>query len=654
MLAVMAETRTGARGEPPIKVACLACRASRIRCDGKPLCRNCANKGRSCVYTKSNRGGPRISRKRLASLAQASKVSYDKAPTQARDSQLRDGSSIEAIVEAMIFPGAGLQELDKIDMNAADQPHNETSADSKSRNTHPVATVRTYQSDDDLLDAYYVFVHDYFPILPPSRMPARTDKFRHQPHEYQPSSPISLALSSILALIPSLNDELSSIEGLRLARREQAQLHAQLAMESIEIESEILESETHPSKALSSCPTAFRRKPFHPDVPAQYESLLALLILSIYEYAQRGNVSKMRNRASQALDAATRMSLHEIDGNDHDKFKEATSRAWWMTYVCVLQSCIVSNTTPFIDIDYTSYTTPLPTCHGDSSPWRALLEAQQTIMKCTLFTAALKKSLHREDAAMDIKKTMHDLDDVVKRRLAPGSLDIWETHGRLASSQADEQNLIHALQVQAQIKLHSARIKLYRYHAFNDAPLFEKSHCDLSSTSQSTVTQSLHGSCETEQEYTLSSTMDASSSVFLPDDLFEDSSFHTFAVKRCYGSALAISRAFQHLPSPRPIVAGFSSCSGEATIPRTMPSFACCAMQGSYVLLMLCLDNGHALELHNTGRDQFQAILHKSLEKLIGVLDSYCIAFEAIQGMRNQVQEAYEKAKMRNNSFMSI
>jgi hypothetical protein len=63
------------------------------------------------------------------------------------------------------------------------------------------------------------------------------------------------------------------------------------------------------------------------------ESVLSLILLSVYEYAQRGNMAKMRNRAGQALTAAMSMSLHEaLEG---DEFAEARRRAWWMT-VCFL------------------------------------------------------------------------------------------------------------------------------------------------------------------------------------------------------------------------------------------------------------------------------------------------------------------------------
>ncbi|KAJ5474099.1 Transcription factor [Penicillium sp. IBT 31633x] len=44
---------------PPVKVACLACRASKTRCSGQEPCSSCVSKRRECCYLASKRGGPR-------------------------------------------------------------------------------------------------------------------------------------------------------------------------------------------------------------------------------------------------------------------------------------------------------------------------------------------------------------------------------------------------------------------------------------------------------------------------------------------------------------------------------------------------------------------------------------------------------------------
>ena len=147
--------------------------------------------------------------------------------------------------------------------------------------------------------------------------------------DFEPSSPISLAISTILALIPH-PDEVDPLNSVSvLYRRKFAHSFAESTMESIEIESEILDSDSSPSRALTRNSPSCRRQPLHPKVPVELESILALCVMCIYEYAQRGNLSKMRSRAGQALVLAMDKSLHS-QGDSEDDFAEAKRRAWWM------------------------------------------------------------------------------------------------------------------------------------------------------------------------------------------------------------------------------------------------------------------------------------------------------------------------------------
>ena len=151
--------------------------------------------------------------------------------------------------------------------------------------------------------------------------------------DFEPSSPLSLAILAILTLIPHPDDQASREQSL-IYRRNEAQAFAQSALESIEIESELIESSTSPSKALGSEGTSKQRTRFHPDVPSDLEPVQALDILSIYEYAQRGNTAKMRRRAGQALTTAMDASLH-CESNENTEGSvgstEARRRTWWMT-----------------------------------------------------------------------------------------------------------------------------------------------------------------------------------------------------------------------------------------------------------------------------------------------------------------------------------
>lgn len=75
-------------------------------------------------------------------------------------------------------------------------------------------------------------------------------------------------------------------------------------------------------------------------------------------------------------------------------------------------------------------------------------------------------------------------------------------------------------------------------------------------------------------------------------------------------------------------------------VPRTMPSFACCAMQSSYAMLMLyyksrAISSG-MVESPLSDTDQLGDELQHGLECVIGAVRNYSMAFEALGGMRGK------------------
>jgi hypothetical protein len=152
--------------------------------------------------------------------------------------------------------------------------------------------------------------------------------------DYTPRSPVALALAALLALIPLPTDP--DPKGLESTwkRRLEAHKYAQAALESIDNDSELIESSINPSEALTNGSTCIHRPPFHRNVPLELDAVIALLLLSVYEYAQRGNIAKMKTRAGQALVQAMDMKLYE-ETDGPIQFREARRRAWWMT-VCTI------------------------------------------------------------------------------------------------------------------------------------------------------------------------------------------------------------------------------------------------------------------------------------------------------------------------------
>jgi hypothetical protein len=117
----------------------------------------------------------------------------------------------------------------------------------------------------------------------------------------------------------------------------------------------------------------------------------------------------------------------------------------------------------------------------------------------------------------------------------------------------------------------------------------------------------------------------------------------------CLAAALNIAQAFEALPYPPPEAAANpgsnpssnfpSSLSSlqSTSIPRTLPSFACCAMQAAYALLMVC-NQAWAMQTGAMPATQHPRKLlaqcEQGLYSLLGTLDNYALAFEAIKGMR--------------------
>jgi hypothetical protein len=201
------------------------------------------------------------------------------------------------------------------------------------------------------LNAYYIWIHPYFPILPPPDVAPTSDEViplleNNRDKLEEPASAVSLAISAILALIPCPQDANPLDANSVRWRRTYSQFLAKSAIESIEAENEKPESSTEPAKALDEADVENARDTFHPQVPQELESIIALNLLSIYEYAQRGNLKKMRGRAGAALVSAMSLLIH-TRSDVEDEYSEARRRVWWMTYVCISQASIVSNTASF-------------------------------------------------------------------------------------------------------------------------------------------------------------------------------------------------------------------------------------------------------------------------------------------------------------------
>ena len=214
----------------------------------------------------------------------------------------------------------------------------------------------------------------------------------------------------------------------------------------------------------------------------------------------------------------------------------------------------------------------------------------------------------------------------------------------------------------------SARIKIHRYCAFYDIAVFTGKHCDLASTSTNEVDgqgpNQLQSCCTTLSETPSlhSSHSPVSSSPAMSDHptpnsdsslglQFSSSLQFPFSrhhsSKICLKSALNIAEAFDALPYPNPTGKLSSSpCyigyASPLITPRTMPAFACCAMQSCYVFLMI-RDQTQALYPPARGGagplvDNMLDRLKQGLWSVWGAFVNYGAAFEALGGMRGKLR----------------
>lgn len=353
-----------------------------------------------------------------------------------------------------------------------------------------------------------------------------------------------------------------------------------------------------------------------------------------------------------------------------------------------------------------SFTAKFPTVAADPDVFSVYVQSQRAILAATQFVIELNKAVAKEDADMNpLFERMKDLEASMGPLLSHSETWIL-TSTTTSPVDPTEAVVARSLRCMATIKLNSARIKLHRYCAFFDIPVFSRKHCDLKSLSTTekgeepkrwptcscssfvnpfsinTGTSSVNGKptdhhhspSSDGRSYAAASTPStASTTTASPPQLLPTSnaavadfpfSSHQSA-KICLKSALNIARSFDKMPYPNPLGVPqpqggpclLSPTSGIAC-PRTMPSFACCAMQCAYALLMVHQKtrsvypfpvDATAMNMVAAGgigvggaggvdrpmvANGLLVRLQQGLTSIYGTLSNYATAFEALGGMR--------------------
>lgn len=364
----------------------------------------------------------------------------------------------------------------------------------------------------------------------------------------------------------------------------------------------------------------------------------------------------------------------------------------------------------------------------------------------------------RDNADMNpIYERMKELEALIEPLLSHS--ETWLLTATTTSPVAPGEAVVaRSLRCMASIKLNSARIKLHRYCAFFDIPVFSRKHCDLKSlhdadnhggdeprrwptcscnsfvnpftSISATPTSSTGGGggssikspssdgagplptsfpvATAPFSQTQAAMMTAQQQQLQQQQQLSNFPFSSHqSAKICLKSALNIAHSFDELPFPNPtgvapqtqqhslaqnahagagVVGGlgaggppapcFLSPTSATVCPRTMPSFACCAMQCAYALLMVHQktksmypysaevatiaggagagavpnsNNGHSggvIDNNGSGNgagaprplvvNSLLVRLQQGLSSIYATLSNYSTAFEALGGMRGE------------------
>ncbi|KAH8805042.1 Zn(II)2Cys6 transcription factor [Xylogone sp. PMI_703] len=663
--------------QPPVKSACLACRSTKTRCDGKSPCRICSNKGRECLYRPSRRGGSMKSSKRRNPSAQEKQAPQITSPNATFDGPLENIYNLED-------PWNNLRNLDLltrmysyINEDIALETHRydleDTVVAGSDAHDERVHLIRAYNSEADILNAYYIFIHPYFPILPPPTSVLYND----QPMEFHTNrtgltqlsvsdlpfsatSPLSQALLAMFTLIPHPNDRRPNLERSIEARRIFAQIYSSSALQKIEDDIGCLTQSSITSTQFQDFSPAVSRRQFHAKIPLVLENILALLVLSMYEFCQRGNLSKMRTRANYAMTIAIDLGLHHHDQTGSD-FAETCNRAWWMAVFMNYQSSIVNFVPPIISIDDPRIETPFPSFQVSPEPWPLLSKALEVLYESSILLRDVSQQLSKSSSlSPSLQHRLRDLDSKVRSYVLNSDSEIKQ-----ARQGVPEIRVVKVLWMVARFSIHSSWIKLHRIGAFSDIPFFFSKYCDLTAVNPSPLWASVDHSTDSVTPVNVR-TVSATTKYQLRSKSSEDTDFpfeiHDSTII-CLKSALVTVRVCRQLPKPETDcgMSGGDSYSSRFQFYGALPFFSCCAIQSCYVMLMIIykvkglilssqLQEHSYLFSHPESETQVQDAerlieeLRNGLAIMIKVLENCRVAFEAIDTMVDELQCAFDIA----------
>ncbi|KAL5359441.1 hypothetical protein BJX96DRAFT_58059 [Aspergillus floccosus] len=638
-----------------VKLACLACRASKTRCDGQNPCTTCVSNERECLYRPSRRGGARRGiRRENAKRTVVPNLSTLPSPQQLTSSEA-SGSSINPLPPSKNTLGATGTSVADRDPELSSEGRVSASASHTCANPvtglaggpeKPSLVLRAYQNEDDLVNAYYIYIHPYFPLLPQPARPQYEDRpvalsvQGLEPNSsllpFRTTSSLSLALMSILVLIPFHGDAQALAGETVLLRRSYAELFAQAALNSAQdvIEGPCLSTYTQQSPVPESTAP---RSSFLAKVPLELEPVLALSLLSMYEYCQRGSRWKMRARANLALTTAMDMSLHTLSPEVPESV-DAKRRAWWATVFSVYQSSICNATSPIIYMDDPRITTPLTEFRCCLEPWPLLVRAQDTLLQASSISTELACERNGAKLENSLPARVRTLDSQLLALVAES-----DRCRCITNQQGAEAFATRTMWEIARAFIHTSRVTLHCLRAFPDQPFLGQYFRPTSPSAAPQLSSARIMEIEAVYPFT------------------EQESLIT-----CLKSSLAVSRIFAHLAAPNPHYSDAefladrtpSALNSPPLYPRSLPYTACCELQSASVLVVVLekvrarscsgdfkplyfLLNNPQMETEKQDVERLSEELQNGVKALLSSLRRNSI-FEAVGIMVREVEEMYK------------
>ncbi|KAJ5634761.1 hypothetical protein N7528_002603 [Penicillium herquei] len=559
--------------QPPVKAACLSCQRGGIRRGPYFITQD------NVTSLPSTQINPLFHQMRYDSQQWSPITDFQTSDTN--DHPRYHG--VDGILD-LLNPSAGIRNLDipftDTPSHLSQNPTNEDyTGNLKNLYNDPRPQLRIYTSEQDMYDTSadqpYITPNEPTAI---STLGLNESVIDRSCLSYWPTSSLTLAISAILALIPLPDDPNPySTPSIHL-RRLHAHLYADAAFSEVDNEIDGISAICSHPRIDSSMETGSCGQ-------SQLSPITALILLSVYEYCQRGNISRMRSRANQAVTAAMDLSLHNLGSRATD----AQRRTWW------------------------------------SAPWSLLLEAEKSIL--TISELSDKHRINNvnppNDVSQALKKFNSQLSDIIKK---VDRLPDFTTETELERKASQNIWLI------ARLLVHSARIRLHRARAFRDTPMFLEKYCDLTAIQDKT---------EGIADLGLGLTNTKEFAATFPFTEQESSVM-------CFKSSLVIARALENLPlrsASTPYILPYFVCAAMQSAYVLLTSYyrIRAALESGHLSLYHYLLNCPEPDSENQDAERLIRELRQGMESIIGAL-KLAQMFEGVGGMSQEILIAYQAA----------